>query len=136
MNLPDRKYMKTEDPDLKRLRQALCRAWKANAAGFEAGPSRRVGDAFYFNDTNEKFAKLLTTCGISTSKADVENAKKSSFKSQTVPHTERTREVFEKVKEIFQGLREEEIFAQRDTNSLLWIDKNITCPFIERLKGE
>lgn len=130
----NRKYLKSEDPDLSRLRQSLGSAWKAKAAGFESGPSLSWNDKLITIQTNEHFAWFLTRCGIKASRSDIENAKRRPFERGVVPYTERAKEAFEKVKEVYQGLREEEIFAYLNAESLLSIDKDVTCPFIERLK--
>ena len=116
------------------LRQALGSAWKAKAAGFESGTVLKVQGNLIFIQTNEHFARLLTSCGIKASRSDIENDKRRPFQRGVVPYTERAKEAFEKVKEVYPGLREEEIFAYLNADSLLSIDKDVVCPFIERLK--
>lgn len=71
------KYLKKTDPDLKRLRQSLCAAWRYS----EAGLTRKIDGA-----TAEMFAYILTNAGIPCKASDVENAR-SGFKPKNCPKT-------------------------------------------------
>jgi hypothetical protein len=129
----DRAYMKSKDPDLKRLRQSLCAARKAKTAGFEFGTSTS-GRHIYVN-SNRAFAGILAECGIWASKVDVENDNRNPFKTGIVPYTSRTKEAFEKLRAIYPRLDASLIFSNLRTDGLLWIDQSASCPFIDRLNG-
>ena len=131
----NRTYMKSKDPDLKRLRQSLCAAWKAKTAGFGKGPVLLSEGSVLSIKTNQDFADFLTSCGIETSKTDVENDKRKSFERRIVPYTSRAKDAFEKVKATYQSLEADEIFAYLNMDSLLLIDPDAVCPFIDRLNG-
>lgn len=60
-------YLKKDSPDIKRLRQMLCIAWRKSAAGI----TRKFN-----GHTSESFADLLTSIGIPCKRSDVENARK------------------------------------------------------------
>ena len=130
-----RTYLKSKDPDLKRLRQSLCAAWKAKTAGFEKGAILIFVDKIVSIQTNQDFARFLTSCGIETSKADVENDKRKPFERGIVPYTPRAKEAFEKVKAVFKSLDADQIFAYLNRDSLLSIEQDAVCPFIDRLNG-
>ena len=132
----NRTYMKSKDPDLSRLRQALCVAWKSKTAGFENGQSILSNDKELPIKTNKDFARFLTLCGIKTSKTDVENGKRNSFINGRVPCTLRAQDAFDKVKEVYQGLDPNQIFAHLDKDPLLSIDREASCLFIEKLNRE
>jgi hypothetical protein len=71
------RYLKKTDPDLKRLRQSLCAAWRNSEAGLSKKVDRMTAD---------KFAETLTAVGISCKRSDVENAR-SGFKAKNCPKT-------------------------------------------------
>ena len=60
-------YLKKDSPDIKRLRQMLCIAWRKSAAGI----TRK-----FDGHTSQSFADLLTSIGIPCKRSDVENARK------------------------------------------------------------
>ena len=63
----DGKYLKKDSPDIRRLRQMLCIAWRKSAAGL----TRK-----FDGHTSQSFADLLTSIGIPCKRSDVENARK------------------------------------------------------------
>ena len=71
------KYLKKDDPDIRRLRQMLCIAWRKSAAGIIRKFDRH---------TDASFAELLTSIGIPCKRSDVENARKP-FVSNICPAT-------------------------------------------------
>lgn len=71
------RYLRKTDPDLKRLRQSLCAAWRNSKAGLSKTDGCRTAD---------QFAQLLTTAGIPCKRTDIENAR-SAFKPKNCPKT-------------------------------------------------
>jgi len=71
------KYLKKTDPDLNRLRQSLCAAWRTSKAGLLKGVDCK---------TAQHFANTLTNAGIPCKRSDVENAR-TAFKPKNCPKT-------------------------------------------------
>ena len=102
-----------EGGDLARLRQGLCRAWKQSVAGLRY----REGAA-----TAREFADLLTMCGIPTKRHDVENSRRTLFKTNSVPRSATCISALEKVRGQFPSIRPEEFLAaETETGDLLYI---------------
>jgi hypothetical protein len=101
----NRKYLSSDEPDLVRLRQTLCKAWHQQALGLVKGMFL-TREANRYIQTAEEFAKLLTDCGIPTARHDVENAKKTKTHSleNSCPRTERCVDAIANLKVLYPQL--------------------------------
>jgi hypothetical protein len=88
------RYLKKQDPDLKRLRQMLCAAWRKSAAGI----TRK-----FDGNTDASFADLLTSVGVPCKRSDVENARKP-FLPHMCPATPAVIDALSKLKAIIPML--------------------------------
>lgn len=129
----DRKYLRTRDADLARLRQSLCSAWKKRKAGFEdcyTNPSKDSG----LPQTASQFALTLTDCGIDTARTDVENNAKRDFVMHSCPPTQRGIDAFNAVSARFGGhLRKGEIFSVINRQVDLETVAAEQCPFVSKV---
>lgn len=117
------KYLRKEDPDINRLRQLLCSAWKESKAGLtwrENGLSA------------SGFASTLTDYAISCQKTDVENANKRPFVPHSCPPTIEVLARLEALKRPFPKL-DVDLFLYRDrsANAVTLRTRN-ECKFINR----
>jgi hypothetical protein len=104
LQLPEeeRRYLSRRSGDLKRLRMALCAAWHAGLLGVKSN------DAIV---TAEQFAEALNACGVPCSRANVENGRKQTFASQSVPATESVLGAILRLREIFPEVTQETLCA-------------------------
>lgn len=103
------KYLKKTDPDLKRLRQSLCAAWRNSKAGL----TKKVD-----GKTAEVFAWILTNAGVPCTRRDVENAR-SGFKSKNCPNTPAVASALEKLLAVFPTLEIEAIVSSNEGIDLI-----------------
>ncbi len=83
------RYMRKKDPDILRLRQQLCAAWKRSEAGL-------VCDTALYSAA--QFASLLSDAGVPAQKHHIQNAKKGQFIPHSVPKTTAVMEALSKLK--------------------------------------
>lgn len=95
-------YLKKQAPDIKRLRQMLCIAWKRSAAGI----TRK-----FDGHSDASFADLLTSIGIPCKRTDVENARKP-FLPHMCPPTSVVVDALERLKAIVPSL-ETDLFLSK-----------------------
>ena len=95
-------YLKKTDPDIKRLRQMLCIAWRKSAAGI----TRK-----FDGHSDASFADLLTSIGIPCKRSDVENARKP-FLPHMCPPTSAVVDALDRLKAIVPSL-EDDLFLSR-----------------------
>jgi hypothetical protein len=93
----DARYLKSTDPDLKRLRQCLGAAWRHSEAGLQY-QERGI--------SNAQFAGILTDAGISCSRADIENdgRRKGGFQPQRCPRTPAVLQALGRLSVVFPSL--------------------------------
>ena len=116
----DRKYLPSNDPDLARLRQTLCRAWHRNALGLTQDITVEYDNRIRKVDFAEAFAKIMSQCGIETSRFDVENAKrKNRLAMNACPRTKRCIDAVNKIKQFYPKLDSEGIFTKASAPQLL-----------------
>lgn len=95
-----------KNPDLRRLRQTLCSAWKHSQAGlsWEDLPL-----------SHQKFAEFLTSYGLPCKKTDVENGKKKPFEPHMCPPTEIVMSILNRLKRSIPSL-DIEMIIYKDTS--------------------
>ena len=115
-------YIKKIDGDIKRLRQALCTAFKHKAAGLGR-----------YRCTNLEFATVLSNFGIKCSLADVQNGFKREYFAHQVPPTERVHNLLAVLKsEAFPRLDADELLLEVDKDGLfIRLQSDKVCPFIQ-----
>ena len=94
------RYLKRQSPDLKRLRQSLCSAWRRSMAGL----TWKQADI-----SNAEFSEILTDAGIPCKRTDVENGAKKPFIPNICPATPDVLKALEKLKKRFPKLRRDVI---------------------------
>jgi len=117
------KYLKKNNPDIHRLRQLLCSAWRESKTGL----SWRVNGV-----SAQKFAHLLIDHEIPCKKTDVENANRRPF----VPHScPPTNEVLARLKALKQTVPDLDVdlflYTDRSADAVT-IRSNYDCPFIRK----
>jgi hypothetical protein len=103
------RYLKKTDPDLKRIRQSLCAAWRNS----EAGLTKKVD-----GKTAEQFAQLLTSAGIVCNRQDVENAR-SGFKPKNCPKTPAVINALVKLSAVFPSLEIDTLVSSNEGIDLI-----------------
>lgn len=117
------RYLRKTDPDLKRLRQSLCAAWRNSKAGLSKTVDCRTAD---------QFAHMLTAAGIPCKRTDVENAR-SAFKPKNCPKTPAVLTALTKLRASFPMLELETLVSSGDGIDILAaLDR--TNPFAPNLK--
>lgn len=94
------RYLKLHEPDIKRLRQALCSAWRHSRAGL-------IWQQHEIN--NGEFAFILSEAGIPCKRTDVENASKKPFIGNTCPSTPAVLKALSILHKQFPNLRDDEL---------------------------
>lgn len=89
------RYLHRKDPDIQRLRQQFCAAWRNSKAGLEYDPEWYSASVL---------ASLLTARGLPAKRSDIQNAKKGAFIPHSCPRTDRVVECLEKLKIVFPRL--------------------------------
>nr|WP_276589192.1 MULTISPECIES: DNA polymerase [unclassified Sphingomonas] len=103
------KYLKKTDPDLKRLRQSLCGAWRNSKAGLTKGVDCK---------TAQQFADKLCAGGISCKLSDVENAR-TGFKPENCPKTPAVLIALNRLIEVFPTLEIDTLVTSNDGIDIL-----------------
>lgn len=100
------RYLSRKAPDIKRLRQCLCRAWRHSGAGLVWQQSPCA--------TASELAKILDAVGIPCTRADVENsARKKDFLSHQCPDTPAVRAALCRLASELPGLQIDQIICDR-----------------------
>ena len=105
----DARYLRKSRPDITRLRQMLCMAWKTSKAGLSRSADGKSA---------AEFSYILSQAGIPCKRTDVENAKKD-FVPNICPDTPDVREALEKLKAYFPDLIADEIIVNHGAIDLL-----------------
>jgi hypothetical protein len=105
----DARYLRKSKPDISRLRQMLCMAWKTSKAGLSRSTDGKSAAEFSYR---------LSQAGIPCKRTDVENAKKD-FVPNICPDTPDVREALEKLEAYFPDLIVDEIVVNRGAIDLL-----------------
>jgi hypothetical protein len=134
----NRKYLFTKDPDIVRLRQTLCSARHQKMWGLNEFVFVKIDSQPLMVDTDEKFAKLLSGAGISATRSDVENGRKSkrSLSMNACPPTARCQAAVAELRKIFPKLKPEEIFAKSSLITSLAPNSMTECQFVMRVATE
>lgn len=103
------KYLRKTDPDLNRLRQVLCAAWRKSQAGLEHKVHGRSA---------EQFASILSAAGIACKRSDVENARKP-FIPNMCPPTPAVAVALRKLSDVFPSLEIDKLLATGDGIDLI-----------------
>lgn len=118
------RYLKSVDPDLKRLRQNLGAAWRHSEAGLEWQQDGL---------SNADFALVLTAAGISAKRSDVENDSKKRFVRNKCPPTPNVLRALRMLKIRFPTLDTSALLASAGAGIDLLTASRTFCPFIDRL---
>lgn len=94
-------YLRKSDPDIKRLRQVMCGAWKKSAAGLTYKEVARTAD---------QFAVLLTEAGVPCKRSDVENYRQQ-FVPQMCPKTPAVMDALKRLRRMFPSLQVDQIVS-------------------------
>ena len=105
----DARYLRKSRPDITRLRQMLCMAWKTSKAGLSRSTDGKSA---------AEFSYILTQVGVPCKRTDVENAKKD-FVPNICPDTPDVREALEKLQAYFPELVVDEIVVNLGAIDLL-----------------
>ena len=120
-----KRYLKREDGDLKRLRMAVCSAWKHSKAGISHATT---------SHSAQDFADMLVLCGIPCGKTDVENGKKKPFFPNRVPQTPAVMKAIEDLKNFMPMLDVSELLFKVPNEDRIDLgSESSLCPFIEKL---
>lgn len=114
----DAKYLRKRSPDIARLRQMLCAAWRQSKGGLR----HRVDGA-----TAQKFADALSGAGIPCKRTDVENARKPLVEN-TCPNTPDVRAAFESLSLTFPNLNRA-VFLSTGTGIDMIDATSVRCPY-------
>lgn len=109
LNKEGARYLRKKDPDLNRLRQTLCAAWRKSKAGLV----HRVD-----GKTAEAFAAILTDAGVACKRSDVENARKP-FLPNMCPPTPAVATALTKLSAVFPYLEVDTLMATGDGIDLI-----------------
>ena len=120
----DATYLRGKDPDTKRLRLVLCRAWQQSKAGLVL---RQDGMS------NEGFAKALTAAGLPTTRTNVEAGSKPKFAPNKCPPTPTVLSALRRLKLQFPSLDEGALLASSGAEIDLLAAASTPCQFIDRL---
>ena len=127
----DSRYLASDDPDLRRLRQTLCSAWHRRAAGIP-GPvavrAKRKRNSTVA--TADDFAEALTDCGVATLKSDVNNGRSKKFVPHRCPATPQALDAIAKLKRFFPEIDADLIFAISPKTIILKSIDPINCQFV------
>jgi len=120
LSAQDKTYLSLDNPDLVRLKQTLCRAWHQDALGLTKFVMVSIDKQSKLVDTAERFAAVLSNCGIETSRYDVENAKRNKiFHTNACPPTKRCIDAVDKLRRFYPALNYDDIFAKTPMPVLL-----------------
>ena len=119
-----KRYLKREDGDIKRLRMAVCSAWKNQKAGI-SGSSMQL--------SAQEFADMLVLCGVPCLKTDVENGKKKPFTPNRVPQTPAVLKAIDDLKSFMPTLDASELLFKSTGDDRVDLGSEATCRFIGRL---
>lgn len=112
------KYLKKTDPDLNRLRQSLCAAWRTSKAGLTKKVDCR---------TAEEFAQALSAAGVACKRSDVENAR-FAFKPKNCPKTPAVITALTKLLERFPNLEIDTLVTANEGIDIV-AAIGVECPF-------
>ena len=117
------KYLRRIDPDINRLRQLMCSAWRESVAGLTYRENGMSAQAF---------ADKLTQLEIPCEKTDVENAKRRPFVPHSCPPTIKVLDRLNALKLIFSNI-DIELFLYRDRSAdAVTLRTSYVCPFVSR----
>lgn len=122
-----KRYLKREDGDLKRLRMAVCSAWKNDRAGLSHSTVQFSA---------QEFADMLVLCGIPCFKTDVENGKKRPFTPNRVPQTPAVLKAIDDLKTFMPTLDAGELLFKLASDDRIDLGSEATCRFIDKLLGQ
>lgn len=105
----DARYLRKSRPDISRLRQMLCVAWKTSKAGLSRSADGKSA---------AEFSYILSQAGIPCKRTDVENAKKD-FVPNICPDTPDVRGALDKLRVYFPNLIIDEIVVNHGAIDLL-----------------
>ena len=133
----NKKYLRTKDGDLKRLRLSLCSAWKQGIIGLTGFRSYKLKSEDHVRhiSTEEEFAHFLSACGLATTRSDVSNALRKKFVYNACPPTKQCREIIDPVKQTFPDLEIVHLFSKSDLIATLSPSSSATCQFVQRVTG-
>ena len=118
------KYLHKNNPDVQRLRQQFCSAWRLSKAGL-------IYDHVAY--PAPKLAELLTSIGIPTQKHHIQNGHKKSFINNATPATITVMKLLNELKKIFPKL-EIELFIPSENQGSLSLKSNKRSVFAKRVK--
>ncbi len=118
------RYLRREEPDLKRLRQALGSAWRQSEAGFQWRQ---------YEINNEEFAFILSEAGIPCKRADVENAARIKFVPHSCPRTPDVLTALQKLTRQFPDLEIDLFLTRSETGIDLTNALNERCGFLDQV---
>jgi hypothetical protein len=118
-----RLFLKRKNPDINRLRQLLCSAWKESKMGFQYQSG---------GITANGFAAALTAHGIPCKKTDVQNAGTRSFVPHSCPPTRRVVDLLVSLRTEFSELDIELVLHRDIADDAVRLDVNDQCDFIRQ----
>jgi len=121
----DSRYLRREDPDLKKLRQALGSAWRQSEAGFKWQQ---------YEINNEEFAFILSEAGVPCKRADVENAARKTFEPFSCPRTPNVLGALQRLTRQFPDLELEQFLTRNEKGIDLVQALTTECDFLDRIQ--
>lgn len=119
-----KRYLKREDGDIKRLRLAVCSAWKNAKAGISYTSMQYSA---------QEFADILVLCGVPCVSTDVENGKKKPFTPNRVPQTTDVMKAIEDLKSFLPTLDAGELLFKLPEDSRVHLGIAQHCRFTNEL---
>lgn len=113
------KFLRKSNPDLNRLRQMLCAAWRKSCAGLTWKVTA---------NTAQEFAEVLSSVGIPCKRSDVENARKP-FIPAMCPSTPAVFLALDKLKAIYPTLEIETLLTSGEGIDLIAAQDRV-CEFL------
>lgn len=119
----DARYLSKRRPDINRLRQSLCSAWRHSEAGFVW----RQDDI-----SNGEFSVLLSEAGVPCKQTDVENGARKPFVPKRVPPTPEVFAALDRLSQTFPKLDQGILVATSGSALDLISPISNYCEFIDR----
>jgi hypothetical protein len=105
------RYLRKEKPDINRLMQSLCGAWKHSEAGIVYDPAISA----------RQFAELLESLGVPCKRSDVENYGRVPFRPNICPATVQVRAMLKEFKKHFPTLKISRILIETKSRDAVTI---------------
>lgn len=124
----NRAYLRktAKEPDIARLRIAICSAWKHSKAGFQTSDK---------TISATQFANILSMRGIPCKRSHVEYGRRKLFVPNSCPRTNRAAAALAALRKRFPSLDETAFFAPTESSLSFQTVGGAECPFVALAEG-